>query len=720
MMKKHWSIGISVIITLLFCIGFVRATEPVKAPVTHKQAQSYKQQGDQMAEETNFTGAAEAYEKALGDRSQFPESERLEMAKVLAWGGRLEASATELGLIIVASPNNIDAKVLFGQVLYWQGKTDEALSLAEEVLRKDPSNQNSLRLKADILRATDPSAAVAIYKGLLVKSGDFDAQAGLVYAYVEAGQLTEARETAAKLVPVYQYQKQEVQKIWDFIDAAEKKTQKGSIVLPPQPSSDPALEHKEAGNRLAEQGNHAAGLKYYREAMQLRTAASREYLLALKHSRAFSVEDRLHMATVMSWAGMLKESRQELETILQESPKETAARIQLARVLSWQGEVDNSLKQIEIVLSYDPDNRDALFVKANDRRLTGQYRQSEELYATLLSQKEDNDGRDSLTYSYINSGNRVKTDRNIALLKPSSADQEVSYAELVDSRDQAFSPSVYTGITYYSDSDHNHVTRSSAGGSVWFGKWKTALEYQHIVATDPTRTAASNELALSIYSRMPFYGGLGGGVGLADDGHIMTWNGRADIDLLRGSTGVSVSKEAVSDTAQTLDNRIRVLNVNASIMQKLTDRIAASGSYGHREYSDSNSANDIQLGASYKINHSPAISVGYRFRYLDFRRQSFGGYFDPSNYVSNALFANVSYENMHGIYGYAEPYGGYQSFKRYGVSNNAFIGGASGLIGNHFTKHFAVEVNAEGGNNAAATANGFTYYQIGGKIIVRF
>ena len=719
-MKRYWSIGISVIIALCLYAGFVRAVEPLKETVTHKQAQSFKQQGDKMAEETDFAGAAGAYENALGDRSQFSESERLTMAKVLAWGGRLEASAKELGLIVVASPNNVDAKVLLSQVYYWQGKSDEALPLVEEVLRKDPSNRSALRLKADILRATDPSAAVAIYQGLLAKSEDFDARVGLAHAYVQAGQLTEAREETSKLVPAYPYQKQEVQKIKDVIDTAEMKSKEASVVIPPQPAKDPAVVHKEAGDRLAEQGNGAAALKHTLEAIDLRRAASREYLLALGHSRSFSVEDRLHMATVMSWAGMLKQSRHELEAILQESPKETQARIQLARVLSWQGEVDNSLKQIDIILSYDPENRDALFVKANDLRRTGQYRKSEELYAKLLHQNEDNDGRDSLTYSYIYSGNRVAADRNIALLKPISADQEVSYAELVDSRDQAFDPSIYTGITYYSDSDHNRVTRSLAGGTVWVGNWKTSLEYQHIVATDPSRTVATNELALSTYARMPFYGGVGGGVGLADDAHIMTWNGRADIDLLRGSAGVSISKEVVTDTAQTLENRIRVLNVNGSISQNLTDRISVSGNYSHREYSDSNSANDIQLSASYKLNHTPVITVGYRFRYLDYRRQSFSGYFDPNDYVSNALFANISYENKHGIYGYAEPYGGYQDYKRYGVSNNSLFGGASALIGYHVTNHFGVELNAEGGNYAAATANGFTYYQIGGKMVVRF
>jgi len=74
------------------------------ATVTHKQAQSLKQQGDQMAEETNFAGAAEAYEKALDDRGQFSESERFIMAKVLAWEGSWRPSARELGLICCGQP----------------------------------------------------------------------------------------------------------------------------------------------------------------------------------------------------------------------------------------------------------------------------------------------------------------------------------------------------------------------------------------------------------------------------------------------------------------------------------------------------------------------------------------------------------------------------------------------------------------------------------------
>ena len=83
------------------------------------------------------------------------------------------------------------------------------------------------------------------------------------------------------------------------------------------------------------------------------------------------------------------------------------------------------------------------------------------------------------------------------------------------------------------------------------------------------------------------------------------------------------------------------------------------------------------------------------------------------------LFVNLSFENGP-IYGYAEPYGGYQSFTRNEEGNYSYFGGGVGMIGYRFTKHLAAEATAEGGNYAMGASGAYTYYQIGARLIITF
>ena len=52
--------------------------------------------------------------------------------------------------------------------------------------------------------------------------------------------------------------------------------------------------------------------------------------------------------------------------------------------------------------------------------------------------------------------------------------------------------------------------------------------------------------------------------------------------------------------------------------------------------------------------------------------------------------------------------------------SNDFIHGGSGSIGIKPLPNLAIEVNAEGGNFAAGTASGFTYFIIGPRLLYRF
>ena len=663
------------------------------------EASKIKAQGDQYAREGDFAKAAEAYAKVLSTNTTFSDSDRLDMAKVLAWGGNLERSKAEVNYLLAKDPKNLKARIQLARVLFWQSEIDSSLIEADKAIQQSPKDRDALLLKADIARVRrEFENAIVIYEGLLKESEDFDARNGLAYTYLGAGKMAEARRNFDLLAPTLPYQRQEIDSLKGAIAEAEKPR-----VLTPE---DIARQTMATGNKLAEEGKFSV--------------AADEYMKALALPKAFTDNERLRMATVLSWAGSLTESRQELNKLLEENPSFIRARIQLARTLLWSGELDAALKEVDKVLAVAQDNRDALVVKGNVLRAKRNFRTAIPLFNELLEKKDDYDAREGLTYAYLISNDRVATDKSIPLLKPAFPYEEKSLNELKELRDIRFSPSLSPGFTFYHDSDDNDVWRYFLNGTIWLGNWKTSIDYTHTDAKDLSGSMLTDDVVLSTYSRMPFYGGIGGSVGLADSGRAITWSVREDLDIPSGSIGVRVGVDALSDTAGVSRNHIRVLNAALSVAHRPTDRISLFGIYNYRDYSDDNYSNDVMGSASYLVLRKPAaIAIGYRGRYLNFDRQSGGGYFDPYNFISNALFVNLSFENGP-IYGYVEPYGGYQSFTRNEEGNYSWFGGGYGMIGYRFTKHLAAEVTAEGGNYAAGASGAWTYYQIGARLIVTF
>lgn len=658
-----------------------------------------KEQGDQYARTGDFLKAAEAYGKALSRGVNFSDEDRLEMATVIAWGGNLRRAEEELRSLLAKNPANLRASTQLGRVLFWSGEIDSSLAQAEKVLQKTPDNREAVLLKADALRVKGRlDEATLAYQSLLNRGDDFDARNGLAYTYLASGNIMEAKKQFGLLSPALPYQQKEVALLQGAIAEAEV----------PKTSRDRA----DARGIKAVGDGHAG-----KEQFQL---AAEEYIKALTLPHDFSAEERLRMATVISWAGRLREARYHLAKILAETPSFTAARIQYARTLLWSGEFDASLKEIDHALTEKPGDRDALLVRANALRLKGNVRSALPLYADLVDKKDDYDAREGLTYGFLADGNRIAADKSLSLLKPAFPYQEKSLVELKDTRDRLFNPSLAPGFTYYDDSDGNKVWRYFATGTTWINNWKLNLDYIHTHGTDDFRSKDSDDLVLSGYSRMPFHGGIGGSIGLADNGRFLTGSIRGDLDFSGGSVGVNIAKYLPRDTAELLEKDIRVLSSTFSVFHRPTDRITLFASYSYRDYSDSNNANDLTATISYLTLRQPVgVSIGYRVRFLDFRRQSRGGYFDPDNFISHVVFGNLSFETSR-IYGYVEPYIGYQRYKRYHENHEDYITGGLGALGYRFSKHLAVELTGEGSDGGIGVSGAYNYYQVGGRIIFTF
>lgn len=478
-----------------------------------------------------------------------------------------------------------------------------------------------------------------------------------------------------------------------------------------------AKDKKESAQLYKQKGDHYVSQDDYKKAADA-------YISALSLARnIFSLEERTQIAIYISWGGRLKESAEELRLVLSENPTNLKARIHFARVLSWSGELNEAINEADKVLKESPDNRDALLVKANALRWKGDLRKATPIYKKLLEREEDFDARIGLNYSYLSMGNIKAAKESKKLLKPAYPYQDKEIEELNEYMDRITKPNFDLRYNYYNDSDDNIVDRYSLGFSFWLGNWKNVINYRHTDAKDNTRNNRADDLSFRIYSKVTESFGVGGGLGITQlhnggTTNLLTWNIKADADILNGTISVSLARDAFTDTAQLIENEIEITNASLYISQRLTDKLSLDGSYSYRDYSDNNNASDLQFSPRYLIHiKNPRINLGYRFRYLDFKKQTGNGYFDPNDFISHQLFISLYYEKGK-FYSYLEPYGGYQSFRRYGDKSDDFFGGAYGTFGYKITKYVLFEVNAEGGNYAIETAAGFNYYLIGARFVV--
>jgi hypothetical protein len=258
----------------------------------------------------------------------------------------------------------------------------------------------------------------------------------------------------------------------------------------------------------------------------------------------------------------------------------------------------------------------------------------------------------------------------------------------------------------------------------WVKNFRTDLHYRHTEARDGTRNGRAEDAALSAYTSVVPMIGMGGGLGFNQvkvdkSENSLTGHFELDFRVFKGNLGGIFSSEILSDTAELMENGIRMTTAGFSVYQAVTGRVILSGGYKRKYFSDDNRAHDVQFASEYKVTLNPQVRIGYRFRFLDFERQSFSGFFDPNDYIANRFFSSL-YLDREPLYVYSEFFLGHQHFSRYGASNSDFILGGSGSAGVRPTEKIYMEFYIEGGNNAAGTVTGFNYFTLGPRIIVRF
>jgi hypothetical protein len=346
------------------------------------------------------------------------------------------------------------------------------------------------------------------------------------------------------------------------------------------------------------------------------------------------------------------------------------------------------------------------------------------IYRQVLAQGEDFDARAGLAHSLLAVGDRIGAIESSRILNPVNARQKRDAARVTDALERETRPLIDARYNYYRDSDDNRLNRYALAGRFWSGNQKYGFDYRHTDAGDRSRDNRGEDFLASIYSRLTDRFSAGAGLGFTqvaarDTSNFPTGHLRVDAKLSGGSAGANVTREVLTDTAELIENRVRMTSAGLYITQPLTDRLSSHAGYRYRSFSDGNHANELQLTTQYAVRLAPRITIGHRFRLLDFHKQTGSGYFDPHNYIANRAFGSLYYEQRF-FYTYLEGYVGYQTFRRDGVAGDEFIHGGSGSVGVKPIGNLAIEVNAEGGNFAAGAVSGFSYFIVGPRITYRF
>jgi hypothetical protein len=253
-----------------------------------------------------------------------------------------------------------------------------------------------------------------------------------------------------------------------------------------------------------------------------------------------------------------------------------------------------------------------------------------------------------------------------------------------------------------------------------------AAEYLHTYARDPSRAVHVDSLNVRGTAAVgeTFVVGASTGIYQTDlitSHRFISWGGNAEGSIGRVTLAAGVSQDVLTDTAQLIENGIRVLTARASVSFPIYDRLSFYSGYASKDYSDSNHANDVTLTPSYVLlTGNPNLRIGYSFRYLDYERQSGGGYFDPQNFTSHSVV--VFYKQEIGPFHLAlDPYSGIQSFERYGIHTNGnFFGGINGVVGWNINRRVTADLSGEFGNFALGSTSGYQYYTINGRITFSF
>jgi hypothetical protein len=163
---------------------------------------------------------------------------------------------------------------------------------------------------------------------------------------------------------------------------------------------------------------------------------------------------------------------------------------------------------------------------------------------------------------------------------------------------------------------------------------------------------------------------------------------------------ISVSRQLQIDSLETIRNGLFSTEEAVSAKRKLFWGLKIKAELRHRDLSDRNSSNSLQLAPEYD-RHVFGIDfgLGTRFRYISFARHALDGYYNPLVSYGEQVFLGANYDS--GRFYFNFDVAGGRGTSKNNVTSTAssdFSGEGSGTLGWRIGQRFLAELTASGGD----------------------
>lgn len=301
---------------------------------------------------------------------------RLEYAKRLSWRKDFNKAREEAAVVVANQPGNVEANNLLGDLLYWKGDEEGALTAYRRAQSASPGNSESKRKISKIVDA--PGYREKKLTAALKKEPDSKVANELAKLYMEekreweADSLIKRRLTAAPDDEEAKKLEAEIQKRRD--DRYAKQIAQYQARLRSAPNDTTVL---------------LALARYFAAAPNFDSS-----ILAYdRYMRLYPLDSRIRMerARILVWSGNSSQALQEFRLITIAQPDNAEAELSLAECMVME---DVSIEEAEGIfkkqLDQYPDSTRIRLGYADALRREGRYDEAREQYSAVVSREPDN------------------------------------------------------------------------------------------------------------------------------------------------------------------------------------------------------------------------------------------------------------------------------------------------------------------------------------------
>ncbi len=387
---------------------------------------------------------------------------------------------------------------------------------------------------------------------------------------------------------------------------------------------------------------------------------------------------RRELAKINSWAGHFAAAESGYQELIRAHPDDATLKLDLAQVLAWQNQFDAARAIYQPLIDARDHAVEAALGMGDVAAWEGDLPEAERWYRQVLKADPNNE-RASVGLARVHhwqGKDRIAVaEANAAVAKfPDSKEAKKVQQEINDPLRPTISP--YWNRTM--DTDSNDVIQSRLTGgfhidpqttldasySHFDAKFRCTTGYQ-CVGIDPLSLPEEVEddgdlIQASFATRFSDILFVNAFLGAArqtgfSSNDLVSPVGGGSFDLYIAPQlgfGFGASYEALFDTAQIIDNHIRLTSVTGRNDYQFAKRWRLRGSAQHGWFSDGNQRNVVNAALSVRLpTRRPRLSLTYSARYLSFKdddqAELSSGYFAPTSFFSNLMTVGVGDNLFH-------------------------------------------------------------------------